>query len=107
MMLALAVATAVAVAAAATAAAFATTRQLFHQQRNLIVGSLAVLQHFALEEERLASQGVIQVNLDFRFAHFHHATEEAAALLVLHLDNGVLIDVLMVEASVDKEHLTV
>ena len=46
---------------------------------------------------------MVQVNLDLLFPHFEDATVEALSFFVLQGDDGILVDVLMVELSVDGE----
>ena len=105
------VSTATVVVVATTSAAVTVTTtatcQVLHHVVYLFLGSFAVLQHSAFEIECLASQWVIEVHLYLLFANLQHATVEALALLVLQGYDGILIDVLVVEVSVDAEHIAI
>ena len=80
---------------------------MLHHVVNLFLRGLTILQHGALKVERLASQRVVQVHLHLFLADFQHATVEAFALLVLQGHDSVLVDMLVVEVSVDAEHLAI
>ena len=97
------------VATTATTVTVTTTAacQVLHHVVNLFLGSLTILQHGAFEIERLASQRVVEIHLHLLFANLQHATIEALALLVLQRYDGILIDVLVVEVSIDAEHIAV
>ena len=103
--------TAAVVMVAATSAAVTVTTtatcQVLHHVVNLFLGSLAVLQHSAFEIERLTGQWVVEVHLYLLFTNFQYATIEALALFVLQGNDGILIDMLVVEVSVDAEHVAV
>jgi hypothetical protein len=108
---AIVVSTATVVVVATTSAAVTVTTtatcQVLHHVVYLFLGSFAVLQHSAFEIECLASQWVVEVHLHLLFANLQHATVEALALLVLQGYDGILIDVLVVEVSVDAEHIAI
>ena len=103
--------TAAVVVAATTSTAVtvttAATCQVLHHVVNLFLGSLAVLQHSAFEIERLTCQWVVEVHFYLLFTNFQYATIEALALFVLQGNDGILIDMLVVEVSVDAEHVAV
>ena len=102
---------AVAVTAVATSATTATASALAAQHAghllNFAVGGQARFAYLALEVKRLASQGVVQVDLNLAVADAQDPAEEAVTILVLQGNDGVGVDVLAVEASVYAEHLFV
>ena len=103
-------ATAVVVSATASttvAVTTTTTRQVLHHVVYLFLRGFTVLQYGTLKIECLACQWVVEVHLHFVLADFHHATIEAFALLVLQGHDSILINMLVVEVSVDAEHLAV
>ena len=100
--------TAVLAATLAIVAMTATTAsEVLHEMADFCLCGIAILQHAASEIECLTSQGVVEVYLHFLFAHFHDTTVEATAFLVLQRNDGLGIDVLVVEVSVDAEYLAV
>jgi hypothetical protein len=97
----------VATTSAAVTMATATTCQVLHHVVYLLFGGLTILQHSAFEIECLASQWVVEVHLYLLFGNLQHATVEALTLLVLQRYDGILVDMLVVEVSVDAEHIAI
>ncbi len=62
---------------------------------------IAVLADGACKVEGLASQGVIGIDGDAIFLYLHHSGHELMVLAVCQCDDGIRIDVLMVEMTVD------
>ncbi len=102
------VTTVVVVATAATFVAMssAATCQVLHQVFYLIVCGSTVLQYGTLKVQRLSCQRMVQIHLHLLLAHFHDAAVETLSLFILQWDDSFLVYVLMVEMSVDAEHLT-
>lgn len=97
----------VATTSAAVTMTAATTCQVLHHVVNLFLAGLTILQHGAFEIECLASQRMVEVHLYFLFANLQHATIETLALLILQGYDSVLIDVLVVEVTINAEHIAV
>ena len=97
--------TVTAVTTAVTAAAAASL--MGYQVFNLLSRGLARLKDGTLEMQRLTSQRMIQVNLHLLLANSHDMSVKTAALLVLQGNDGIFIDVFVVEMTIDAEHLTV
>ena len=102
-----AVSTAVAPAVSPTFSAVATTCEVSRHVLYLFGSSLASLQYATLEVQRLTCQRVVQVHLHLFLAHGHHSSVESLSFLVLQRNYGILVDMLVVEVSVDTEYLAV
>ena len=103
-----AVAIAVAIAVVVVmATASATTRHVCYQMFYLFGCGLAVFQYSTFESEVFASQRVVQVYLHLFFTDFYDASVETLAFFVLQGNDSVFINMLVVEVSVDAEHLAV
>ena len=89
-----------------TAAATATS-QMGYQMLNLLSGGLARLKDGPLEVQRLTSQRMVQVNLHLLLANSHDMAVETAALFVLQRNDGIIIDVFVVEVAIDAEHIAI
>ena len=110
MVLVVVVATAVVMVATASTAvtmASAASCHVFDEVVNLLLCGVAVFYHSTFKIQRLASQRVVEVYLDFLFANLYDASVETVALLVLQGYDGVLVDVLVVEVAVDAERLAI
>lgn len=88
---------------AATAAASAS--HVLDQVLNLLLGSLAVLNHAALEVQRLASQRVVGVNSHTILLNLSHLSHKLVVLIVHQGDDCTLEDILVVEVAVNGEYL--
>ena len=71
------------VTAATTATASALAAQHAGHLLNLAVGGQARFAYLALEVKRLASQGVVQIDLNLTVADAQNPAKEAVAVLVL------------------------
>ena len=96
------------VMSAAVAAVFAMTAtasgEMFYHVLNLLIGSRTVFQNRAFEVQCLSCQRMVQVDLHLLFTNFYNTSVEALPLFVLQGNDGILIDVLMVEVTVDAEY---
>ena len=88
-----------------SAAAFATdmVQHLLH----FLVRSLAVFNDFALKQQVKSCKRVVQVHLHRVFRHIKHTTHKAVSVFVLQRNNGIFVDVVVVEVSIDGENLLV
>ena len=80
---------------------------MLHQVGYLLVGGGAVLEDSTFEVECLTGQRVVQVYLHLFFTDFYDASVETLAFFVLQGNDSVFINMLVVEVSVDAEHLAV
>ena len=78
---------------AVVAVTAASACQVFHQVVDFFFRGITVFDDFSFEEKRFASQRVVQVHLDFLFAHLDDTSIEAVALFVLQGNDGLRIDV--------------
>ena len=69
--------------------------------------SIAVLADGACEVERLASQRMVGIYGDSVFLHLHHLGHELMVVAVCQRDDGIGVDVIVVEMTIDREYLTV
>lgn len=72
---------------------------------DLFLCGFAVLADGACEVERLASQGVVGIDGDTIFLDLHDSGHELMILAIRQGDDGIGVDVLMVEMTVDREYL--
>ena len=88
-----------------TTAAFATdmVQHLLH----FFVRSLAVFNDFALKQQVKPCKRMVQVHLHRVFRHIKHTTHKAVSVFVLQRNNGIFVDVVMVEMAIDGEYLLV
>ena len=88
-----------------SAAAFATdmVQHLLH----FFVRSLAVLNNFALKQQVKPCKRMVQVHLHRVFRHINHTTHKAVSVFVLQRNNGIFVDVVVVEVAIDGEYLLV
>lgn len=86
-------------------AAFATdmVQHLLH----FLVRSLAVLNDFALKQQVKPCKRVVQVHLHRVFGHVEHTPHKAVPVFVLQRNNGIFVDVVVVEVSIDGEYILV
>lgn len=99
------------IAAAAAASAAATATATFAAEDlgglfDFLKGGFAVLKEGACELQGLASQGVIEVNGDLVVCNLDDGSHEVVTLAVHEGHLGTREDVLVVELTVDLEHLT-
>ena len=98
------IATASAVATAATAA---LTAQAVDETLDFVLGCLAALNNLTREAQGLARKWVIEVHLHFVIGDFENTAVESVAILILQWHDGIHKYILVVEMSVDAEHLTI
>ena len=92
------------VASAATTTA-ASTCHMLNQVLNLLVGSLAVLNHLTLEVQGFACQWVVGINGNTVFLDLYHLSHELMVLVVHQGDNSALEDVVVIEMTVNGKYL--
>lgn len=100
---ALMIATLVVASAAITTAA--ATCHMLNQVLNLLVGSLAVLNHLTLKVQGFACQWVVGVDSNAVFLNLNNLGHELVILVVHQGDNGSLEDVIVVEMAVNGKYL--
>lgn len=93
----------IAVSTASAAATFAA--QHLDELLELFIGGVAHGGHLTLEVERLASQGMVEVDHHSRVFYFEHQTIETVAVSVHQGENGTRVNGLLVEFAVDVEGL--
>ena len=98
------IATASAVATAATAA---LTAQAVDEPLDFVLSCLAALNNLTREAQGLARKWVIEVHLHFVIGDFENTAVESVAILILQWHDGIHKYILVVEMSVDAEHLAV
>ena len=72
---------------------------------DLFLCGIAVLADGACEVERLASQRMVGIYGDSVFLHLHHLGHELMVVAVCQRDDGIGVDVVVVEMAVDREDL--
>ena len=108
MMLATAVTTvAAAVATVTTTTATSLTAQAIDEALYLVLGGLAALYHLTGKAQGLACKGMVKVHLHLVVGDLQHTSVESVAILILKWHYGIDKHILMVEMSVDAEHITV
>ena len=95
------IATTIAVVTAATAAASHVSYKMF----NLFCCGLTILDDCTLEGQILACQRMVQVYLHLFFTHLDNTAVETVSFLVLKRNDSILVNMLVVEMTVDTEHL--
>ena len=93
----------IAVSTASAAATFAA--QHLDELLELFIGGVAHGGYLTLEVERLASQGMVEVDHHSRVFYFEHQTVETVAVGVHQGENGTRVNGLLVEFAVDVEGL--
>lgn len=93
----------VAVSTASAAATFAA--QHLDELLEFFIGGVAHGGYLTLEVERLASQGMVEVDHHSRVFYFEHQTVETVAVGVHQGENGTRVNGLLVEFAVDVEGL--
>ena len=68
---------------------------------DLFLCGIAVLADGACEVECLACQGMVSVNGDAVFLYLHHSGHKLMILAICQGDDGIGVDVLVVEMTVD------
>ena len=68
---------------------------------DLFLCGIAILADGARKVERLASQWVVGINGDTIFLHLHHSGHKLMIIVVRQCDDGIGVDVLVVEMTVD------
>ena len=74
---------------------------------DFLLGSIAVLADGAREVERLASQRMVGIDSDTVFLHLHHLGHELMVVAVCQRDDGIGVDVVVVEMTIHREYLTI
>ena len=92
-------------ATVATTMAAALAAHVVDHGLDLLVRSLAALNHATLEVELLASQRMVEVQRHLVVSDVDNGCHEALSLLVLKRHDGALEDILFVETAVHHEHL--
>ena len=103
-MIAAAVLTAFAMMMSATVTA---TSQHLDGLVDLLLCGVAVLANGTSEVECLTSQRVVGVNRHTVFLHLHDLGHELMVLSVCQGDHGIGVDIVVVEMTIDREHLTI
>lgn len=93
----------IAISTASAAATFAA--QHLDELLEFFIGGVAHGGHLTLEVERLASQGMVEVDHHSRVFYFEHQTVETVAVGVHQGENGTRVNGLLVEFAVDVEGL--
>ena len=98
----------VATAAATVVAATATTaRQVLDHHLDLLVGGIPVLEYLTLEIQVAACQRMVGIDGNTVDIYLEHTGHETLIITVHQGNDGTWVDILMVEMSVDGEHLTI
>jgi len=95
------IATTVAVVTAATTA----TSHVSYKMFNLFCCGFTILDDCTFEGQVFACQRMVQVNLHLFFTHLDNTAVETVSFLVLKRNDSILVDMLVVEMTVDAEHL--
>ena len=74
---------------------------------HFLVRSLAVLNYFTLKQQVKPCKRMVQVHLHRVFRHINHTTRKAVSVFVLQRNNGIFVDIVVVEVSIDGEYLLV
>ena len=74
---------------------------------DLLFCGVAILADGAREVERLASQRMVGINGDTIFLHLHHLGHELMVVAVCQRDDGIGVDVIVVEMTIHREYLTI
>ena len=90
-----------------TSATAALTAQAVDETLDFVLGCLAALNNLTREAQGLARKWVIEVHLHFVIGDFENTTVESVAILILQWHDGIHKYILVVEMSVDAEHLAV
>ena len=88
---------------AATTAASAC--HVLNQVLNLLLGSLAILNHATLEVQSLTSQRVVGINCYTVFLNLCYLSHKLVVFVVHQCDNGALKDILVVKMPVNCKYL--
>lgn len=91
------------VVTATTTAAFSA--QSVSHSLNFTVGCFTAFYHLSVKAKRLACQRMVEIHLHFLVVQIKHPSEEVIAIFVLQWNNSVLKYMLVVEMTVDTEHL--
>ena len=101
------IATIATASAVATAASAALTAQAVDETLDFVLGCLAALNNLTRKAQGLARKWVIEAHLHFVIGDFENTAVESVAILILQWHNGIHKYILVVEMSVDAEHLAV
>ena len=74
---------------------------------HFLVRSLAVFNDFALKQQVKPCERVVQVHLHRVFRHINHTTRKAVSVFVLQRNNGIFVDIVVVEVAINGEYLLV
>ena len=74
---------------------------------HFLVRSLAVLNYFTLKQQVKPCKRVVQVHLHRVFRHINHTTRKAVSVFVLQRNNGIFVDVVVIEVAINGEYLLV
>ena len=74
---------------------------------DFLLCGVAILADGASEVERLASQRVVGIYGDSVFLHLHHLGHELMVVAVCQRDDGIGVDVIVVEMTIHREYLTI
>ena len=74
---------------------------------HLLFCGVAILADGAREVERLACQRVVGVNGHTVFLHLHDLSHKLMILIVCQCDNGIGVDIVVIEMTIDGEDLRV
>ena len=88
-----------------TSATAALTAQAIDKALYLVLCSLATLKNLSREAEGLSRKRMIEVHLHLVVGNLKNTSVETVAILILQGHDGILEDILMIEMSVDAEHL--
>ena len=101
MLVVVAAATVVTAFAMMMATAVTTACQHLDGLVDLFLCGIAILADGARKVERLACQWVVGINGDTIFLHLHHSGHKLMILAICQGDDGIGVDVLVVEMTVD------
>ena len=92
--------------ATTSAATAASASHMLDEVLDLLLGGLAILDDLTLEVESLACQWVIGVDGNAVFLDLNDLGHELVILIIHQSDYCTLVDIIVVEMSVDGEYLT-
>ena len=101
------VATITVTAAVTTSATATLTTQAIDKSLNLVLSGLTALDNLTREAESLTRKRIIEIHLHLVVGNFANTSVETVAILILQGHDSIHKDILMVEMSVDTEHLTI
>ena len=93
------------VISAAVTTTAASTCHVLNQVLNLLFGSLAVLNHAALEVQSLACKRVVGVNSNTVFLYLGNLCHKLVVFIIHQCDNSSFKDILVIKMTVNGEYL--